>query len=134
MNSWGAREPRGRDYPFHRHRRIGERDVVPHGALEQQVFLEDHTHLTAEPGRIRHCQVDAVHQHLAARGDVQSLEQSGQGALSRSRASHDADHLTGADVQSHVPQHLGSIRPVTECHPLEPYPPPHARERGTSCR
>lgn len=39
--------------------------------------------------------VDAVEQHLAARRLVQSAQQRGDGALSRSGAAHDADVLSG---------------------------------------
>ena len=37
------------DDPFHRHRRIGECDVVPDRAIEEHVFLEHHANLPAQP-------------------------------------------------------------------------------------
>src|SRR5438105_2296750 len=44
----GPCEGRRSDDLLHRHGRIGQRDVVPHRAIEQQVLLEHHAKLSAQ--------------------------------------------------------------------------------------
>jgi hypothetical protein len=56
------------DDAFHRHRRIGERDVVAHRAVEQHVLLLDDADLAAQPGRIGHREIHPVHQDAPRSG------------------------------------------------------------------
>src|SRR5437879_2870417 len=55
-----------RNDAFHRYCGIGERDVLPDGAVEQHVLLQDDSDLAAQPGEIDHREIDAVDQHTPA--------------------------------------------------------------------
>jgi len=52
-----------------RHRRVGERNIVTHRAIEQNVLLQHHADLAAQPCRINDVEVNAVDQNPAAFGD-----------------------------------------------------------------
>ncbi len=103
----------------HRHGRIGQGDVLAHRAVEQQVLLQHHAHLPAQPGGIDQGQVHPVHQHAAALGGVQALDQLGQGGFARSRRSDHAQHLSRRDLEGDVAQHLRAVGAVAEGDPLQ---------------
>src|SRR5216684_3487319 len=55
-----AGERGGGDDTLHRHRRVGERNIVAHGGVEQHVFLQHDSDLPAQPGNIRYGEIDAI--------------------------------------------------------------------------
>src|SRR5215470_2332083 len=65
-----ARERCCGDDAVHLHPRIGQRDVVAHRAIEQDVLLQDDADLSAEPGRVDHRQIDAFDQDASTLGHV----------------------------------------------------------------
>ena len=76
-----TRELRGSDDALDRHRRIGQRDVVAHRAVEQHVVLQYDADLPAQPPGIDHREIDAVDEHAAALWHVKTLKQLREGAL-----------------------------------------------------
>ncbi|MNW20790.1 hypothetical protein D3C71_2213520 [compost metagenome] len=44
----------GANNPFQRHARLGQRNVLADGSVEQEVLLQHHAQLAAQPGRIGH--------------------------------------------------------------------------------
>ena len=75
---------------------IGERDVLAHRAVEQDVLLQHDADLPAQPGGVDRREIDAVDQHAAALGHVEALDQLGERALARARAADDADDCPAA--------------------------------------
>ena len=73
----------GGDHPFERHGGIGQRDVLTNRAVEQQVLLQHHADLAAQPGRIDLSDIDSIDQDAPALRHVQPLEQLGQGRFAR---------------------------------------------------
>ena len=69
------------DHLLHRQPRIGQRNVVAHGAIEEKVFLEYHPHLAAEPGRIHLREVHTVHENTPALRHIEPLNQLSHGTL-----------------------------------------------------
>lgn len=63
----GAGELGRLDDAIHRERGIGQRDVVPHGAVEQKVLLQHDAHLPLQPGRIH---LREIHPHRPAPSPV----------------------------------------------------------------
>jgi hypothetical protein len=49
-----------------RHCRIGERDILAHRAVEQDILLEHDADLAAQPGRVDLADIDTVDQNAAA--------------------------------------------------------------------
>ncbi len=86
-----AGELGGGDDALHRRRRIGERDVVADGAVEQHVLLQHDADLAPQPGDVDHGEIDAVDQHAPALGHVEPLHELGERALARARGADDAD-------------------------------------------
>src|SRR6516165_1225167 len=62
------------DDAFDRNARIGQRDVVPHRTVEQDVFLQHDADLAAQPGRIHHGEIGAIDQDASALRYVQTLD------------------------------------------------------------
>ena len=91
----GAGEFGRREHPVHGHSRVGQGDVLTHGAVEQNVFLQHDADLAAQPRRIGEAEVHPVDQHSAGLGHVEPLDELGQGALARARRADDAEHLAG---------------------------------------
>ena len=100
-------------------RRVGERDIVAHRAVEQHVLLQHNARLPAQPGGVDHCEVDAVDEHAPALRHVQSLDELGERALARARGADDADDLAGRHVETDVVQHFRPIDAVAEGDMLE---------------
>ena len=90
-----SREPRGASDGVQGLARIGQGDIVPHGAIEEKILLEHDPHLTTKPGGIDLGHVHAVDEDTAALRHIQSLNELGDGALARPRSSHDADDRAG---------------------------------------
>jgi len=111
---------RGRsDDALDRNGGIGQRDVVPHRTVEQDVFLQHYADLSAQPGRIDHCEIGAVDQDASALRNVQTLDQLGESALARTRRTNDADDLTGIGFKRNIVQYLGTVDPIAEGDMLE---------------
>ena len=109
-----ARQLRHADHLAARHRRIGERDVVMDGAVEQKVFLEHHADLAAQPGGIGLRDVDAVDQDLAALRLIKTLDELRQSRLAGARRADDANHLAGLDRERDFRENLGHAGLVAE--------------------
>ena len=99
--------------------RVGDGDVFAHAALEQPVVLQHHADLSAQLRGIDQGDVDAVDQHPALLGCVQSLHQPRQRALARARTAHDAHHLAGLDVEAEALQGRRGLGPVAKAHCIE---------------
>src|SRR5215831_4061546 len=69
----GAGKRRRTDNPFQRHAGIDERNILAHRAVEQDILLQNHADLTPQPGRVDHCEIDAIKQHTAAFGRIEML-------------------------------------------------------------
>ena len=109
-----ARQARRRDDAFHRHGRIGERDVLAHRAVEQHILLQDDADLAAQPGRVGHREVHSVHQHTPALRNVKTLHQFCERALARPGGPDDADGLAGRHLEGDVVQDLLPIDAIAE--------------------
>ena len=72
------------DDALHRHGRVGECNILSHRAVEQHVLLQDDSDLAAQPGRVDHGEIHAVHQDASAFRDVEALDELREGALARS--------------------------------------------------
>ena len=114
MNSCAPASRRRRDDALHRHRRIGERDIVAHRAVEQHVLLQHDADLAAQPGRIGHREIHAVDQHAPALRDVEALHQFGERALARARGPDDADGLAGRHLEADVVQDFLPVDAIAE--------------------
>jgi hypothetical protein len=115
----------GLHHLLHRHSRIGQRDVVAHGAIEEKVFLEHHPHLHAEPGRIHLREIHTVHQNTPARRHKEPLNQLGNGTLAGPGPPDQPNHLAGQHRERHLAQHLGAIRTIAKRHVVKHYLPCH---------
>ena len=78
------------DHLLHRQPRIGQRDVVSHGTVEEKIFLEHDSHLPTQPGRVHLREIDTIDEDAPAFRHIQPLNQLGNGALAGPGASHDA--------------------------------------------
>ena len=115
----GARQFRHGDDGINGQRRVAQGDVVAHGAVEEDIFLQHHADLAPQRGRVDDGDILPVDQHLAPLGNVQALRQPRQGTLARTGTPDDADHFARRDADRHIAQHLGRIGPVAETHLLE---------------
>ena len=79
----GAGELRRPDDRLHRDAGVGQRDVFANRSVEQEVFLQDHADLAAQPRCVDEGEVDAVDQHAALGRHVEALDQAGERALAR---------------------------------------------------
>ena len=93
---------------------ICERNILVDGAVEQQIFLQHHTDLSAQPRSIDLTDIDAVEEDLAALRYIQPLHQLGHGRFARPRRSDDTNHLADRDCQIDILQHVGRVVAVTE--------------------
>src|SRR5216684_6065594 len=114
-----AGERGGGDDTLHRHRRIGERNVVPHRRVEEDVFLQHDSDLPAQPGNIRYGEIDAIDRDPPALRHIETLDKLGERALARTRRTDDAHHLARRYVEADVVQHLGAVDAVPEGDMLE---------------
>src|SRR6478736_7801364 len=103
-----------RDHPLHRHRRIGQRDVFAHRAVEQHVFLQDYTDLATQPRGIGHREIHAVDHDPSAFRHIETLHQLGEGALARPRRPDNADYLPGRHVEADVVQHFPPVEAIAK--------------------
>jgi len=127
-----SREFSRRDDALHGNRRVRQRDVFPNGTIEENVFLQDHTSLPAQPSQIRHRQVDAVDQNASAQRHVESLDQFGYGAFAGTGGADHTNDLTGLDREGYVMQHFRAIDPVAKTHVIECDLPADGRQRGAA--
>src|SRR5262245_6730235 len=125
-----ASECRRRNDAVHRHRRIGERDVVAHRGVEQNILLQHHADLPTQPGNIDGGEIDTVDQHASALGHVKPLQQLDERALAGARRADDANHLSRRHVEGHVMQDFRNVDPVAEGDVLEPDIAADRRQRG----
>jgi hypothetical protein len=98
---------------------VGDRDVLAHAAVEQQVLLQHHADLAPQLRRIDQADVDAVDQHSALLRGVKPLHQLGQRALAGAGPADDADHFVGADIQADRVHHRRRFGTVAEDHLVE---------------
>src|SRR5262245_34914735 len=63
------------------HRRIRQRNVVAHRAIEQNIFLQHDAYLPAQPRKVHHGEIGAVDENAPALGDVEALNQLGERAF-----------------------------------------------------
>lgn len=73
---------RGNDL-IHRQRRVRERDIVAHGAIEKHVFLQNDADLAAQPGCVDHGKIDAVNEYAAGLRHIEALDKLGECAFAR---------------------------------------------------
>ena len=78
----GAGELRGADDCVHGGRGVGERDIIAHRAVEEDVFLKHDRGLPPEPSGVSKRQVHAIDENAAAFWHVEPLDQFGERALS----------------------------------------------------
>src|SRR6266852_7957654 len=114
-----AGERGGGDDTLHRHRRIGERNIVAHRGVEQHVFLQHDSDLPAQPGNIRYGEIDAIDRDPPALRHIETLDKLGERALARTRRTDDAHHLARRYVEADVVPHLGAVDAVPEGDMLE---------------
>ena len=114
-----TRERGGGHDPFHRQRGVAERDILPHRSVEEYVLLEHHADLAPEPGRIDKREVDAVDQHSSLFGDVEALDQLGEGRFAGAGRPDDPQHLAGGDVEADPAQRLGRVGTIAEADLVE---------------
>src|SRR5258708_6710787 len=114
------RKTRGGDHVLARHPRIGERDIVAHGRVEQHVVLHDDADLPAQPGTVDLGEVDAVDEDAAAFGHIEPLDQFCERAFAGAGGTDDADDLAGGDVQSDILENFRSVNAVAEGDVFEP--------------
>src|SRR5262249_22096684 len=104
-----ARKCRRGDDTFDRNARVGQRDVVPHRTVEQDIFLQHYADLSAQPGRIYHGEIGAVDQDASTLRHVQTLDELGESTLARTRRTDNANDLAGIDLERNIVQYLGTI-------------------------
>ena len=97
------------DHAVDRHAGLGKRDVVADRTVEQNVLLQHDAQLAAQPRAVHHGEIDAVDEHASALGDVETLDELGERALSRAGWADNADNLASRNAETDVVQHL---RPV----------------------
>ena len=114
-----ARELRRFDDALDRHARIGKRDILADGAVEQLVFLQHDADLTPQPRDIDHRKIDAVHQHPPAFGHIKPLGQLGESGFAGARRADDADDLACGNGEIDVVQNLRPIDLIAKMHMLE---------------
>ena len=105
---------RGRDNALGREGGVRQCDIIADRTVEQDVVLQDHADLTAQPGRVDLRDIDAVDEHPAALGHVKALRKLGQGALAGPGRADDSDHLSGRNVQTDVVENFRAVYPVTK--------------------
>src|SRR4029077_9728459 len=108
-----------RDDALHRHRWVGERDILADRAVEQHVLLQDDANLAAQPGRVDHGEIHAVDQDAPALRDVEALDELGERALARPRRPDDADHLPGRHIEGDIVQDFLSVNSIAERYMVE---------------
>src|ERR1700722_1232756 len=69
----GTRELRRLNDLLDRHGRIGKRDIVSNGSVEENVFLEYDADLPTQPRSIDHRDIDAINKHTSALRHVKPL-------------------------------------------------------------
>src|SRR5271155_4162484 len=72
-----------------------EFDVTVYGGAEQYWFLADQGNLSSKPSQIQILNVITIEEYLSIDGQVESLDQSNNGRLSRARGTDDSCHLAG---------------------------------------
>src|SRR5215472_8830482 len=125
----GSGELGGGDHPAHRNARIGQRNVLAHRAVEQNILLQDDPDLASQPGHVDHCEIDAVDQHATGVRRIEPLYQSRYRRFTRTRRPDDADHVSGRNVERHVGKYRRPVEPITERHLLKADCALHLRQR-----
>ena len=100
-------------------RRVGERDIVAHRAVEQHVFLQHDADLPPQPGEIDHGEIDAIDQDAAALRHVEPLDELGKRAFARAGGTDNADDLAGRNIEADIVQHLRRVDAIAESDMLE---------------
>ena len=90
------------DHLLHRQPRIGQCNVVAHGAIEEKIFLEHHPHLAAEPGRIHLREVHTIHQNTPALRHIEPLNQLGNGTLAGPGSPDKPNYLARRHSERHL--------------------------------
>jgi hypothetical protein len=127
-----ASDLRGRNHAHDRHARIGERDVVAHRAIEEQVLLQHDADLSPQPGGIDEREIGAVDQYAPGLRHVEALDELGKRALARSRRADDTHDLTGGNGEIDIVQHLGGVHAIAEADVLECHLARDRRQRGAA--
>jgi hypothetical protein len=116
------------DHRLVRHRGVAERDVLSDGRAEQIGPLRDDADLPAQRPEVELGQLAPVEQDPPGRWKIQAEEQVREGRLAGTRASNDAQQLTGLDLERDILHHRGRQRPsVGERDAVGPYPAGEAR-------
>ena len=98
---------------------LDQGDVVADGAVEQDVFLQDHADLAAQRCGIDHGNILSIDQHPAPVRHIETLDQLGERAFAGTGTADDADHLAGSDFQVYRANDIRRVRAVAEGHLIE---------------
>ena len=115
----GAGEVRGGGDLFVGGVGAGDLDVLLDGAAEEHAVLEDDADLAAEPGWLYLRDVDAVDEDAAALGEVEALDELGEGGFAGAGAADDADLGARRDAEAEAFEDVAAVRRVAECDVLE---------------
>src|SRR5262249_44874331 len=99
--------------------RIGQRDIVPNGAVEQNAVLKNDADLAAQPSYIDLGQIDPIDQHSSALGYIEALHELRERALARPGEAHNSNHLPSWQVKTDMVQDFRPVDLIAECDVFE---------------
>ena len=111
---------RGRlHHRLHPQPRIGQRDVVAHGQVEEKILLQHDADLPAQPRRIHLREVHSVHQNTAPLRHIEPLKQLRNRTLAGPGPPDKPNHSARRHGERHLPEHLRTVRAIAKGHVLE---------------